>query len=428
MSSFFDEYFRSKPIEKVLKIVVFGSQIYRAIGSFYDVIREDLKYKKEENTLVKKYISKQVLLIKTKTSDIIKQFQKCKNDPRPYALTGNIHARDLKFLSQEQKKYLDLFYQRRLKIIRKLKHNPAYELQKNAMQWMYWKEVYRKIYSNNFLSKNKILDEKIINYVNKALHYCGIHSSSILIKKLSENHKKNDNGLIKLGHARLPIKVLWPNIYILSPIIALNNEINDVAEMYSTILHEIGHIYLCHAFDHIVLEHGTTPYEIKFLQFLIEIEADCILPILNKKYAEVILKSYCKELNKFFDLLKANMQFTNILFDKQLTYMSLKITNRNRDLIKKTSHYQYGDDIYETDRPSFFECFLHILDVCTQLWNLDITDFIHNPLFVKYIEEILNRNQTNRFYKDDDIISHKFSLKIDRITLDSNKKLFKSIV
>ena len=317
-----------------------------------------------------------------------------KLDSRPFALSRGKDKAKTEGLIQTQIDYLEKFYNRhQITLINFLKtHHIKHDEwhgkikpQIDLFQRYYWEEIYCKKHINSPQSKKSIINEKILEFTNKILESIHIDPTSILLKILTPTEWQKQK-MIRYGTTTIHKEENFTslasilqkyyignsdifNIYY--PVIGLrlsNNQNTQEIEFFnegmnSILLREIGHAYLLHEMEMEII--GNKDYY--GLQKFYEIEANCILSILNKKYAEIKLE------NSFKNCIGAFLIYIKNGYQEQdkLTY------------------------IFSKERPTHFENFIQIADVCEEVWDInvynkatDVLNFSYPHLSEKQYNEI----------------------------------------
>lgn len=153
------------------------------------------------------------------------------------------------------------------------------------------------------------------------------------------------------------------------------------------------------------------------LEKLYEVEADCILPILNKEYARTMLQTKLKRvLNSFYN------------------YSFYPKYSKEKVGIAKSPTYIFSDD-----QPSYFEQYVHIADICQQVWDFnmpyEIDQFIYEyttekvsrdlMYFTEFVEgvrdNIFNINPQGKSYIQPPIIDPNFEFQVPRLQIPGKK-------
>lgn len=80
--------------------------------------------------------------------------------------------------------------------------------------------------------------------------------------------------------------------------------------------------------------------------------------------------------------------------------------------------------------PSFFERLMHIVDMCAQVWDIDLYRVVHEVIpnedeYQQFVNSLINIDHASEHYKN--FTEPHFSLQCDRVKIDPNYQGFNFI-
>jgi hypothetical protein len=362
-----------------------------------------LKYLRKKRKLAesrKKYHEKNRIFAQETIKNIKEIVLKQAHDPRPYVLSGTFESGKENNFTPKQIDFLQRFYNRHTQAVDSalkfynissqdwnLKIKPEVDI----LQRYFWQEIYGKEHKENLPITNKrIVDKEILGFTNSVLRAVHIDPTSILLKTSSKTTKALGETITFAEFDLISLSSILQEYYlgtsdiinIYFPVISL--ALSDfmsylnfiVGNSGKTFIHETGHAYLLHGIEESVFKHNLD------LKKLHEIEADCILPILNKTCIEIVLKDKLKDIINRFDNYKIKFSKNEHKVRDRLTYL------------------------YSADRPSLYEQLIQVLDIGQELWNISYIDIIKsifaadksNKEFILKYDKILDENKAMKQY------------------------------
>lgn len=393
----------------------------------------------------KKLEEKQRIFARETFKSLVEKVSQQLVDPRPFVLSGKTESAKDELLSIHQTNYIKEFYDRHQKTLINLliTNNIMAEKWLNEIkpridlyQRYFWGEIYGKESTENVPFAKIQINEKVLQYIAQVLKNIHINPRGVFIKTTSKKKQKEYKikKLELLGHAVVLAEtdvistssmlqeyygsMIQENyksniINIYYPTINLNMDKYDWYHKYeffkhgknATFLHEAGHVYLLHGIDRHIIGFSNVN-----IQKLNEIEADCILPVLDKQYTQIMIQNKLKR-----------------VLDNYLIYLDKLNKKDNTDKDKLTY-------IFSEERPSYFEQFIHIADLCHQVWQMNIGHEIDkaivkvlNSTDLNYIRQITSSANDNIFKIDPQsknyigAIDLPIKFKIDRLQLPGKK-------
>ena len=362
--------------------------------------------KKKQLLLENRRKKKQLLYVHEK--EILEEGEDHKFDHRPLALSGKIEE-NFGLYNEKQVAYLLAFYQRHENLLEeiRLKNNISDEVwsdflkKREGYNRYIWKNIYKKKHENS--AQWDSMNQETKEYIEDILKTAHIEPNSMKIKikhKDLEHPGETQHEIYK--------DISNKNFYHIEyPLILLKNipfkEFNDK----TVLIHECGHMYLCHSSNKILLYNIQSEQNLEKLE---EIEADCILPILNKKYAKIFLTTYvecCKVTSEHFKILKEDSQ----KFQE----------------IQNTRPHTQPRGVH----PSYFEGLMHICGVCRDVWDINISKAIAKIIPDKteheiFMASLINIDPTNKYYLPLVNVDN-FELQVDRIKINQDYQDFNFI-